>query len=70
MSRTKEPATTQLVETNLTGVFSKVRSPGVAGQPPGIASLLDPALLTRLQATDAPGPRGAILGYCDPSRCE
>jgi hypothetical protein len=60
MSRTKEPATTQLVETNLTGVFSKVRSPGVAGQPPGIASLLDPALLTRLQATDAPGPRAFL----------
>jgi Peptidase A4 family len=60
MSKTKELARTRLVETNLTGVFSKVLSPGVAAGPPGIASLLDPALLTRLQASGAPGPRAFL----------
>jgi hypothetical protein len=60
MSETKEPARIRLVQTNLTGVFNKVRNPGVAAGLPGIASLLDPALLTRLQATDAPGPRALL----------
>jgi hypothetical protein len=61
MSETKEPARTRLVQTNLTGVFTKVRSPAAAkAGPPGIASLLDPALLARLQATDAPGPRAFL----------
>src|SRR6266702_4720243 len=61
MSKTNEPARTRLVQTNLTGVFSKVRSPDAAeAGPPGIASLLDPALLASLQATDAPGPRAFL----------
>jgi len=60
MPETKEFARTRLVQTNLTGVFSKARSPGIAAGPSGIASLLDPALLTRLQATDAPGARAFL----------
>src|SRR5262249_51688993 len=64
MSDTREPSRTRLIKTNLRGVFSKelsrskaVSREAAAGELPGIASLVDPALLARLRATDAPGPR-------------
>ena len=58
MAKMREPSRTRLVETNLTGVFSKALSrEGTVAKLPGIASLLDPALLARLQASEAPGPR-------------
>jgi peptidase A4-like protein len=60
MSETKRPASTRLVRTNIKGVFSKVRTPGVAAGLPGIASLVDPAVLARLQAANAPGPRAFL----------
>ena len=61
MPEAREPARTRLVKTNLTGVFSKTLGREAAtAKLPGIASLLDPALLARLQATDAPGPRAFL----------
>ena len=61
MSETREPSRTRLVKTNLTGVFSKTLSrEAAAAKLPGIASLLDPGLLARLQASDAPGPRAFL----------
>src|SRR5262245_11798603 len=61
MSQTREPSRARLIKTNLTGVFSKsFSSERAATGLPGIASLLDPGLLARLQATDAPGPRAFL----------
>ena len=61
MAETKEPSRIRLVKTNLTGVFSKTLSrEAAATKLPGIASLLDPGLLARLQASDAPGPRAFL----------
>jgi hypothetical protein len=54
------PASTRLVQTNLTGVFSKVRTTGGADGLPGIASLVDPAVLDRLHSANAPGPRAFL----------
>jgi dihydrodipicolinate synthase/N-acetylneuraminate lyase len=60
MPETKVPTATRLVRTNLASVFSKVQERGSSAAASGIAPLLDPSLLARLQGNPAPGARAFL----------